>query len=300
MKKVLFIINPNSGVDRVKALHHAIEENLDPEKFTFESVYTQYAGHGTELAREGVAVGFEIIVAVGGDGSVNDVIQGLYGSGAALGIIPKGSGNGLARSMGIPLNTEKAIRVLNQMEAISIDLGRADGHLFVSNAGVGFDTVVTQKFAQSQRRGLAAYIGIISKYLWRYRLRSWNIDVDGNRFSRQAFMVTVANGIQLGYGFKIAPPADLQDGVFDIVILNKFPRIMASLIALRAFSGSILQSRYVTYLKGKKIKISHPEMTLLQLDGETYPCGEAVCIEMLPRALRVMVLPRTRNNGSSE
>lgn len=292
MKKILFIINPNSGIDRVKALHRAIEENLDLEKFSFKTVYTRYAKHGTELAREGVAAGFEIIVAVGGDGSVNDVIQGLYGSGAALGIIPKGSGNGLARSMGIPLNTEKAIRVLNQMEIISIDLGRADGHLFVSNAGVGFDTVVTQKFARSRRRGLAAYIGIISKYLWRYRVRSWEIDVDGRRFSREAFMVTVANGVQLGYGFKIAPPADLQDGTFDIVILNKFPKLIASSIALRAFSGSILSSPYVTYLRGKKITIFHSEMTLLQLDGEVYPCGDEVLIEMLPQSLRVVALAK--------
>jgi YegS/Rv2252/BmrU family lipid kinase len=290
MKKILFIINPKSGVDRVKALNRAIEENLDLEKFSFETVYTRHAKHGTQLAQEGIAAGFEIIVAVGGDGSVNDVILGLYGSDAVLGIIPKGSGNGLARSMGIPLNTAKAIRLLNQMAVVAIDLGRADGHLFVSNAGVGFDTVVTQKFARSKRRGLAAYIGIITKYLWRYRVRTWNIEVDGQVFSKEAFMVTVANGIQLGYGFKIAPPADLQDGMLDIVILNKFPRLIASTIALRAFSGSILKSPYVTYLKGKKIKISHPEMALLQLDGEVYPCREEVLIELLPQSLPVIAL----------
>lgn len=288
MKKILFIINPKSGVDRVKALQGLIEKHLDKEQFAPEIAYTQYAKHGTELAKEAVKNGFKIIVAVGGDGSVNDIIAGIYGTEATLAIIPKGSGNGLARSLRIPLDPAKAIDLINKGKVHTIDLGKADGRIFVSNAGVGFDALVARKFAKSKRRGMAMYSWIVTKYLWMYKEWKWDIEVDGKSLHERAFILTVANAEQFGYNFKIAPVADLQDGLFDIVIIRKYPKILGAAIALRAFNGSILKSKYVRHLKGKQVTIRHPQLSLLQMDGDVHPCGNEVRVEMLQSALHVV------------
>lgn len=288
MEKILFIINPKSGVDRVKALQGLIEKHLDHARFTPEIAYTQYAKHGTELAREAAAKGFKTIVAVGGDGSVNDIIAGIYGTDATLAIIPKGSGNGLARSLRIPLDPVKAIELINLGHKSTIDLGRADGRIFVSNAGVGFDALVARKFAKSTRRGMAMYSWIVTKHLWTYKEWQWEIEVDGETLSEKAFILTVANAEQFGYNFRIAPSADLQDGLFDIVIIRKYPKILGSAIAIRAFNGSILRSKYVRHLKGKKVIIRHPKLNLLQMDGDVHSCGHEVSIEMIPAALPVI------------
>ncbi|HLS29667.1 MAG TPA: diacylglycerol kinase family protein, partial [Flavobacteriaceae bacterium] len=276
MKKVLFIINPLSGTDRIKALQKDIEKNLDLNVFDYEIIYTQFPNHGEILAVEGVKKNFDIIVAVGGDGSVNDVIKGLYGSPAILGIIPMGSGNGLARSLKIPLNEVKAIQLLNTFHIQEIDVGKADGHLFASNAGVGFDQVVTDEFSNNQRRGFLAYIGIILKNIWFYKPKKWTIEIDGKTTKTNSFMLTVANAVQLGYGFQIAPKSKIDDGYFDLVNVKKFPVLLASLIALRAFSGTIHKSRFVTTQKIKKVRISHPELNQFQLDGENLPCGNEI------------------------
>jgi len=290
MKKILFIINPKSGVDRVKALQGLIEQHLDHTRFQYKIENTAYAKHGVELAREAATTGgYDIIVAVGGDGSVNDVIAGMNNTSATLAIIPKGSGNGLARSLGIPLDTVKAIELINQGRQTTIDLGKADNRIFVSNAGVGFDALVARKFAKSNRRGMAIYSWIVTKYLWTYKEWVWEIEVDGVSMKEKAFILTVANAAQFGYNFKIAPHADLQDGLFDIVIIKKYPKILGALIALRAFKGTILKSRYVLHFKGRKVNIRHPHMTLLQMDGDVYQCGSEVRIEMVPASLHVMV-----------
>jgi YegS/Rv2252/BmrU family lipid kinase len=289
MKKILFIINPKSGVDRVKALKSLIDQHLDHSKFEYQIAHTEYAKHGTEISRQGAADGFHIIVAVGGDGSVNDVIAGLHNTNAALAIIPKGSGNGLARSMKIPLDSAKAIQLINKEKKTTIDLGKADGKIFVSNAGVGFDALVARKFAKSNRRGMAIYSWIVTKYLWMYKEKLWEIEVDGTPIKEKAFILTVANAAQFGYNFKIAPDAVLQDGLFDIVIIKKYPKILGAVIAMRAFNGSILQSKYVIHFKGRNITIRHPELSLLQMDGDVYKCGTEVKIEMQPSSLHVII-----------
>lgn len=289
MKKILFIINPKSGVDRVKALQDLIDQHLDHSQFEHKIAHTQYAKHGTEIAKEAAENGYDIVVAVGGDGSVNDIIAGIHSTKAKLAIIPKGSGNGLARSLHIPLDAAKAIQLINQGNNITIDLGKADNRIFVSNAGVGFDALVARKFAKSNRRGMAIYSWIVTKYLWMYKEWVWEMEVDGIPIKERAFILTVANAAQFGYNFKIAPHADLQDGLFDIVIIKKYPKILGALIALRAFKGTILQSKYVVHFKGKNITIRHPKLTLLQMDGDIYKCGTEIQIQMQPASLNILV-----------
>lgn len=291
MRKALFIINPRAGVDRVKALKKDLKEQLNPELFDYEIVYTEYAKHGTKLAKEGVEQGFDLVVAVGGDGSVNDVINGLYGSDVILGIIPKGSGNGLARSLNIPLKEADAIRLFNKWNIREIDLGSANGHIFASNAGVGFDTVVTHRFSTSNKRGFLTYIQVIVKSIWSYKVKEFDLTVDGEKSKSKSFMLTAANGEQLGYGFKVAPDARPDDGYFDFVNVRKFPTLMASLIAVRAFMGRIKDSKYISIQRAKEITISHPELDMLQIDGEAIACENPVHIQMMPKRLKVLTLP---------
>lgn len=288
MKRILFIINPKAGVDRIKALQKEIERNIDHRLFQYEVVYTEYAKHGTLLARKGVEAGFDLIVAVGGDGSVNDVVNGIYGTNATLGIIPKGSGNGLARSLKIPMNQSKALLLLNKWKVRKIDVGTVENHLFVSNAGVGFDVQVIEDFSKSSRRGLLTYLTVILKDVWKYPVKEWDICADEEKIKNRFFMLTVANASQLGYGFKIAPGAELDDGFFDLVTIRRFPKVMASGIALRAFSGKISGSPLVSVRKVKEITISHPDLSILQFDGEAAACGDRITIKMMPEKLRVL------------
>jgi diacylglycerol kinase (ATP) len=289
MKKILFIINPRSGVDRVKALQGLIEQHLDKKKYTHEIAYTQYAKHGTELARKAAEEGIEIVVAVGGDGSVNDIIAGIHGTKTTLAIIPKGSGNGLARSLKIPLDPAHALALINKGTTATIDLGKADDRIFVSNTGVGFDALVARKFAKSNRRGMAIYSWIVTKYLWMYKEWKWNIEVDGISMQEKAFILTVANAAQFGYNFKIAPLADLQDGLFDIVIIKKYPKILGALIALRAFQGTLMKSKYVLHFKGKNVTISHPQLSLLQMDGYVHKGGNKLKIQIRKPSLNILI-----------
>lgn len=266
-----------------------IEKNLDLRQFSYEIAFTKYAKHGIEITKNAVLNGISIIVAVGGDGSVNDIVNGIIGSETTLAIIPKGSGNGLSRSLNIPMNTKKAIQLINAGKIVKIDAGKINGHLFVSNAGVGFDSLVIDKFTNSKQRGFRAYSKIITQHILAYKPLHFLIDIDGKKMKEQAFMLTIANGIQLGYGFKIAPLANVQDGIFDIVILKKFPKVLALSIALKAFTGKIHKSKFTIHLKGKHIKIEHPNLTHFQFDGEAQVCNQSVEIEMVPNSINVLV-----------
>ena len=147
MKHLVFIINPRSGRDRVKAIQAEIDNTLDHQQFSFEVQYTEYAKHGIELARDAAGKGAFAVVAVGGDGSVNDVVKGLLGSNTALAIIPKGSGNGMARTLGIPRDVKAAIDIINRGNTVQMDVGYANDIPFISNAGVAFDALISKKFA---------------------------------------------------------------------------------------------------------------------------------------------------------
>ena len=288
-KSILFVINPKAGVDRVKAINKAISATLDQSKFDVELVYTEYAKHGTELARNAAEKGVDIVVAVGGDGSLNDIVSGIYGSKTILGIIPKGSGNGLARTLGIPLKIEEAIAVINQMKLHALDVGKANDHLFISNAGVGFDAVVTKKFEGNEKRGLLTYVKIITQKIWTYKARHWNITIDGQSLREKAFMITVANGKQLGYNFHVAPQAVMDDGLLDLVLIRNFPRIFGGIIALQAFSGILDKSPFVKTFRGKSIQLHSANNTLMQADGDCHTCPETLEMTVMPQPLQVII-----------
>ena len=275
-KHITFIINPRAGVEREKEIKSAIKAQLNEFLYSYDIQYTQYAKHGTELARAAAANGAYAVVAVGGDGSVNDIVKGLAGTDTALAIIPKGSGNGMARTMKIPLDTFAAVKVINSGRVATMDIGYANDLLFVSNAGVAFDALISKKFAKSEKRGFGVYSWLVTKHLWTYKPWPFKINIDGKDVDDKAFMITVANGQQFGYNFRIAPTASYSDGLLDLVIVKPFPKIFGGLIALRAMQGNILDSTYVTHLRGKEITISHPQLKLMQTDGDAHECANQI------------------------
>lgn len=288
-KHLVFVINPHSGVDRQKAIQQAIESKLDMQQYTFDIAHTQYAKHGTIIAKEAAEKGAFAVVAVGGDGSVNDVAAGLLHTDTALAIIAKGSGNGLARSLQLPLNELGAIDVINRGNTIVMDVGFAANRLFLSNAGAGFDAKIAQQFSKSKRRGFAIYSWLVTKNLWTFKCPEWDITIDGKHMKEKAFLVNVANAKQFGYNFQIAPDADWTDGLFEVIIIKNFPRILGGLLVVRAMNGTITKSPFVKHYQGKDIVLSHPKLEYMQTDGDGHPCGNSIHFRMVPAAQKVIV-----------
>lgn len=288
-KHLVFIVNPRSGRDRVKSIQSGLEAGLDQERYSFEVQYTQAPQHGTELARAAAASGAWAVIAVGGDGSVADVAAALSGTNTILGIIPMGSGNGMARTLEIPLELLEALRVINAGKIRNIDVGYVNDRMFISNAGVGFDALIAKKFAKSERRGLSVYSWLVTKYLWLYRVWNWTIYVDGKKIETPAFLVNVANGQQFGYNFKIAPNASVTDGLLDVTIIRRFPKILGGELALRARFGNIQESRYANHFRARSIIIEHPELKWMQTDGDPQRCGKRIEFRVAPGALGVIV-----------
>ena len=219
MKNIVFIINPISGTQgNKKKLPKVIAESLDPEQWMWNVAFTEYKGHAIELARQYTVMGFDAVVAVGGDGTINEVAQGIVsgeqmkrkGEGStAMGIIPMGSGNGLARHLNIPVRTQKAIEMLNHSEPILIDYGKANDRIFMSTCGTGFDALVAYDFATAGTRGLKTYVSRVMKDLVGYKPETYRIEINDEVVEHKAFLLTFANSSQWGYEAKIAPKASV-------------------------------------------------------------------------------------------
>lgn len=288
-KHLVFIVNPRSGTDRVKAVQDTIESTLDMAQFSYELQQTKYPKHGIELARAAADRDAFAVIAIGGDGSVNDVVTGLAGSKTILGIMPRGSGNGMARSIGLPLNDAGCIEVINRGRVVATDLGFANDRPYISNAGVGFDALISREFSRSRKRGFRAYSWLVTRHIWGYKECEWRITIDGAPLRERAFLVNVANGQQFGYNFKIAPQASATDGLLDVVIIRKFPKIFGARLAYRALKGDITQSPYVKHYRCREATITHPDLNLMQMDGDAHPCSNKIEFRIVAGALGVLM-----------
>jgi diacylglycerol kinase family enzyme len=161
--------------------------------------------------------------------------------------------------------------------------------VFASNAGVGFDALVCKKFSQSKRRGLLVYTWLITKHMWLYRSWDWNLVVDGQEYKETAFFISVANGRQFGYNFKIAEDASWTDGLLDLVIIRKFPKILGALLGFRMFSGTLLKSKYVHRIRAKQIIISNPQLKWMQTDGDSLTCSNSIEFTIQEKAQKVII-----------
>jgi len=280
-----FIVNPISGGRNKRVLLEKIPRLL-PEGASCEILQTERPGHATELARESEA---DVVVAVGGDGTVSEVAQGLLGSGRALGILPCGSGDGLALHLGISRRPERAIRTLGRGTLDTMDCGRVDGRPFFCTAGVGLDAIVAWKFAQSPRRGLFTYIAKAWETWKTYRGEDFEIEVDGETLRTRAVIVTIGNANQWGNQARITPLASVSDGLLDVTVVLPFRTVEIPVLAARLLLGKAAGSRRVRSLRGRRVVIRRAEDGPAHYDGDPCTLGREIVFEVEPAALRVVV-----------
>ena len=288
-KRISFIINPISGTRKKDSWPEIIRQTIDASKFDIRIFFTERVGHASELARQQIKKGIPYIVAVGGDGTVNEVAVAVRDTSAAMGIIPCGSGNGLARHLQIPLKFADALKLINEATVVSIDYGLANDKPFFCTFGAGFDARISHVFAMSKKRGFMSYLTIIFKEFFNYRSRKYKLEVDGKKFKTRAMLVTIANSAQYGNNGYISPHADITDGKLDVCIVRPFPKFKAALLALRLLHKSIDKSHYYRRMKGKKIVLKRKHEGEVHLDGEPYTMGKKLKIRIVPQGLNVLV-----------
>lgn len=288
-EKIAFIINPTSGTVSKKNIPDIAKEVLDLKKYEPVFYFTREPGHATRLAIRCLREDIKKIVAVGGDGTVNEIAKTLIKTDASLGIIPCGSGNGLARYLKIPMKTQDAFALLNNCQESAMDYGTINDNPFFCTCGVGFDAHIGSKFANNKRRGFITYIKETVLAFFTYRPKKYKLKIDGNKYKNQAFMVTVANAGQYGNDAYIAPSADIRDGLLDVCILSPFPKVKAVDIGIRLFKRTLDKSQYLNVIKGKKISIKRKKKGEVHLDGEPAIMGKKLKISIEPLGLKVLI-----------
>ena len=291
MKKsnILFIINPISGIGKQRLAENAIEKVLDKTKFDYKIAYTEYAHHGTVLSLQAAIQKVDIVVAVGGDGSINDCVRGLIGTEVTLGIIPAGSGNGLARTLNIPLNMEAAIEVLNKKETTEIDTIKVNNKIYASIAGIGFDALIASEFRKAKIRGFNKYLALILQHYPFYEPQTYRIEFDDQVIEEEALFISFANSNQFGFDTIIAPSAKVDDGFIQVCIVKKVPLVMIpltiQLLLLKNFDKSI----YVKTFKAKEVKVTNNDSLLVNLDGESAKMDKELNFSVNPQSLNIII-----------
>ncbi|MBR1517835.1 MAG: hypothetical protein IJ620_06845 [Bacteroidales bacterium] len=285
------IVNPISGVGRQKRIEKLLQTNLNLDLFDYDVVYTEHIHHGTDLARTAAEKGRDVIVAVGGDGSVNDVIAGMKGSPSRLGIIPCGSGNGLARCMNLPLTPAFAIRVLNQYNEDCIDtIVLNDKYIIASIAGVGFDAHIARLMRSVKTRGFPAYMSLMLREYNSYVCRDYKFYLDNKEtpIQRDAWFISVANSNQFGYAATIAPKAKLDDGFIDISVVDKVPLEHLPVSVPLLYANHIELSQHVELFKARDIVITGNIDKWVNIDGEGENVGKELHFENHHKSLNIL------------
>ena len=286
MKKILFIANPLSGGKDKKSILKDIDAAIDRHRFDPSFVYTERPGHATLLARDADA---DIVVAVGGDGTVSEVAQGLVGTDKVLGIIPCGSGDGLAFHLGFSRNPLKALRTIQDGTSETMDFGKVDGRPFFCTSGVGLDAEVAWEFASAGKRGLWTYISLAWKIWQHFKPETYRIDVDGRTLSVPAVFVTVGNANQWGNQARITSLASVRDGLLDVTVVAPFHTWEIPVLATKLLDGRAHTSRRVTMLRGKQVTVVREKEGPAHYDGDPCMKGREIHYEIIPAALHVRV-----------
>jgi YegS/Rv2252/BmrU family lipid kinase len=292
--KARFIFNPRSGHNlRNPYLLSRTEAFIREHGLNANVVSTEFPRHATQLARAAVEENCELVVAIGGDGTMNEVAAALVGTSAALGLVPCGSGNGLGRHLGIPGPGKGAFRNLLDGDTRTIDTGLVNGIPFFNAMGMGFDAEISDRFNRLNRRGLGAYFRTTFQTLFSFRPQAYVIRNGHGSVITRAFIVSIANSDQYGNDCFIAPGAKVDDGNLDVTVVKTVDVFNAVPLALRLFTKSIDGSPSVERLRGSHFTIERAAPGLLHTDGETHEQGRTVEISVRPRSLRVRV-PRAR------
>ena len=287
-KRILFIVNPISGIHGKEFVLHLIDKYIDRTRYDYTVRKTEYAGHACQLACQAAEEKTDIVVAIGGDGTINEIGRSLVHTDTAMGIIPCGSGNGLARHLHIPMEPRGAIETLNKGFIKEIDYGKIDQHPFFCTCGVGFDAFVSLKFADSGKRGLSTYLENTLHESLTYRPETYEIENELGTVRYKAFLIACANASQYGNNAYIAPQASLTDGMMDITILEPFTVLDVPTLAFQLFNKTIDQNSRIKTLKEKKITIHRHSAGVFHFDGDPMMGGKDLEVEVIHRGLKVI------------
>lgn len=287
-RRMIFIVNPISGTQGKKAILKWIDERLDRTLYEYEVVKTEYAGHATEIAANAVKEGIDIVVAIGGDGTINETARSLIHTNTALGIIPCGSGNGLARHLRIPMDPKAAIDILNENNQIQMDYGKINNIPFFCTCGVGFDAFVSLKFADSGKRGLLTYLENTLHESLTYQPETYEIENEEGTVRHKAFLIACGNASQYGNNAYITPQASLTDGLMDVTILEPFTVLDVPSLSFQLFNKTIDQNSRIKTMRAKKIKIHRNKSGVFHYDGDPIMGNEDLEVEIVPHGLNVI------------
>ncbi|WP_302458473.1 diacylglycerol kinase family protein [Mediterranea massiliensis] len=289
-KKIVFVINPISGTQGKEQILAWVNEKLDREKYDMEVVYTEYAGHAVKIAAEKAAEKAFAVVAIGGDGTINEIARSLVHTDTALGIIPCGSGNGLARHLQIPLDPKKAVDIINGGRLEVIDYGKINGIPFFCTCGVGFDAFVSLKFSQAGKRGPLTYLEQTLLESLKYRPEVYELEMDGNASARyRAFLIACGNASQYGNNAYITPRATLDDGLLDVTILEPFTVLDVPSLSFQLFNKTIDQNSRIKTFQCKSLRIHRSKPGVVHFDGDPMMAGEDIEVSIVQRELKVIV-----------
>lgn len=290
MKKIaVFIINLISGTSDKAAIPGLIDQYLDKTQFEYEIAVTQYAGHASEIAAKAKDDGVDVVVAVGGDGTVNEVARAIVHSSTALGIIPCGSGNGLARHLLLPLNVRKAIEVINRCEIRQLDYGIINDYPFFCTCGMGFDAFVSMKFAEAGKRGPITYVENVLREGLKYKPETYTIEDESGTLQYKAFLISCANASQYGNNAYIAPQASMSDGLMDVIIMEPFDVFEAPQISIEMFSKTLDKNSKIKTFRTRHLHIRRDKPGVIHYDGDPVMTGADIDIELKPKGINIIV-----------
>lgn len=289
-QKIRFIINPYSGVRLKQEVQRMIQRHLNHQIFDYDIQYTEYPKHATKLAKAAVLEKVDIAVAVGGDGSVNEVAAGLIGSDTILGILPMGSGNGFAGHLGLGRGAKKAIKVLNQQQFTTIDTCVVNDIPFVNLVGFGFDGVIAKALKGSKVRGVFGYARSVLRHLFNYQSLNYSIKIDHQAaFERTAFMLNIVNGTTYGYNFHFHSKAKLNDGFIHLLIFKDVARWRYFGLLLTSLRGKIHESKLVETHDIQQVIITSKSKTFIEMDGDCFETTSPFKVKVVPQSLKVIV-----------
>lgn len=288
-KKAVFIINLISGTSDKAAIPGLIDQYLDKTQFEYEIAVTQYAGHASEIAAKAKDDGVDVVVAIGGDGTVNEVARAIVHSSTALGIIPCGSGNGLARHLLLPLNVRKAIEVINRCEIRQLDYGIINDYPFFCTCGMGFDAFVSMKFAEAGKRGPITYVENVLREGLKYKPETYTIEDDNGTLQYKAFLISCANASQYGNNAYIAPQASMSDGLMDVIIMEPFDVFEAPQISIEMFSKTLDKNSKIKTFRTRHLHIHRDKPGVIHYDGDPVMTGADIDVELKPKGINIIV-----------
>lgn len=290
-KKLIFIMNPISGTVKKSGIPDIINSTIDKDFFDFSIEETTHAGHATEIAKQAMNENFYAAIAVGGDGTVNETGRALINSDTALGIIPCGSGNGLARHLMLPMYVQKAIEVINMHTVHKLDYGLINNIPFFCTCGMGFDAFISMKFAESSRRGPVTYIENILREGLKYKSETYEI-VNGDRVERHdAFLISCANASQYGNNAYIAPQASMSDGLLDIIIMEPLDVLAAPQISIDIFNKTLDKNPKISTFKTNHLIVRRSQPGLIHYDGDPIMTGANVDVSVVHQGIKVLINP---------